>query len=149
MESVIAAGSYTSMSKRTGYGRWLNFTYTLYGGTWLTRWVTGWMWDKSVLPLQRVKTIRIAESSDMDSWEAVLRPCASFWKTLSFKKKMKWRMFLTPIPTDRYEVDGGSGPWRAMVGKRRSFGETEKMVILFKDSYKILLTFFNKDIEMF
>jgi hypothetical protein len=27
---------------------------------------------KSVLPLQRVKTIRIAESSDMDSWEALL-----------------------------------------------------------------------------
>ena len=29
-------------------------------------------WGKSVLPLQRVKTIRIAESSDMDSSEAVL-----------------------------------------------------------------------------
>ena len=27
---------------------------------------------KNVLPLQRVKSIRIAESSDMDSWEAVL-----------------------------------------------------------------------------
>jgi len=26
---------------------------------------------KSVLPLQRVKTIRIAASSDMDSWEAL------------------------------------------------------------------------------
>jgi hypothetical protein len=33
--------------------------------------------------------------------------------------------------------------------ERRSFGEKDKMVILFKDSYKILLTFFNKDIEMF
>ena len=28
-------------------------------------------------------------------------------------------------------------------------GETDKMVILLKDSPKILLTFFNKDIEMF
>jgi hypothetical protein len=36
------------------------------------------------------KTIRIAESSDMDNWETVLRPCASFFlkkKTLSFKEK--------------------------------------------------------------
>ena len=45
---------------------------------------------KSVLPLQSVKTIRIAESSDMDSWEAVLRLCASFTKFPSFKKKRKW-----------------------------------------------------------
>ena len=56
------------------------------------------------------KTIRIAESSDMDNWETVLRPCASFKKVLSFfffkKRKMKWRLFPTPIPTDRYEVVG-------------------------------------------
>jgi hypothetical protein len=36
-----------------------------------------------------------------------------------------------------------------MVGKRRSFGETDKTGDFFKDSYKTLLTFFNKDIEMF
>ena len=65
------------------------------------------MWAKSVLPLQSVKTIRIAESSDMDNWETVLRPCASFKKALSFfKRKMEWRMFPTPIPADRYEVVG-------------------------------------------
>ena len=34
---------------------------------------------KSVLPLQRVKTIRIAESSDMDSWEAVLDHVLKFY----------------------------------------------------------------------
>ena len=33
--------------------------------------------------------------------------------------------------------------------KRRSFGETDKNGDFFKDSYKTLLTFFNKDIEMF
>ena len=52
------------------------------------------------------KTIRIAESSDMDNWETVLRPCASFKKGFEFLKKMEWRMFPTPIPTDRYEVVG-------------------------------------------
>ena len=31
------------------------------------------------------KTIRIAESSDMDSWEAVLGLCASFGKDLRFE----------------------------------------------------------------
>ena len=94
-----------------------------------------------------IKTIRIAESSDMDSWEALLRPRASFGKDLSFKKKMKWRMFLTPIPTDRYEVVGDHEPWRVMVWKRRSFGETDKMVI-FREKclLKRLLTFFNKDV---
>ena len=58
-------------------------------------------------------------------------------------------MFHTPIPTDRYEVVGGHEPWRVMVRKRRSFGETNKMGHYIKSSYKILLTFFNKDIEMF
>ena len=54
------------------------------------------------------KTIRIAESSDMDNWETVLRPCASFKKGFEFflKRKMKWRLFPTPIPMDRYEVVG-------------------------------------------
>jgi len=30
-----------------------------------------------------------------------------FVKFLSFKKKIKWRMFYTPIPKDRYAVVGG------------------------------------------
>ena len=60
-------------------------------------------------------------------------------------------MFPTPIPTDRYEVVG----WKwTMTGyvlgeKRGSFGKTDENGDFFKDSYKTLLTFFNKDIEMF
>ena len=79
------------------------------------------MWAKSVLPLQRVKPIRIAESSDMDSWEAVLRLCASFIKELSFKRKMKWRMFYTPIPTDRYEVVGDKWTMTGYGRKKEEF----------------------------
>ena len=33
--------------------------------------------------------------------------------------------------------------------EKKGFGETKEMVISFKNSYKTLLTFFNKDIEMF
>ena len=43
------------------------------------------------------------------------------------------------------EVDH-DGLWS---GKRRSFGKTDEKGDFFKDSYKALLTFFNKDIEMF
>jgi hypothetical protein len=35
------------------------------------------VWEKSATSAEG-KTIRIAESSDMDSWEELLRPCASF-----------------------------------------------------------------------
>ena len=34
-------------------------------------------------------------------------------------------------------------------GERRSFGKTDENGDFFKNSYKTLLTFFNKDIEMF
>ena len=37
-------------------------------------------------------------------------------------------------------------PWS---GKRKGFGEADKMVVSLKSDYKTLLTFFNKDIEMF
>ena len=43
------------------------------------------------------------------------------------------------------EVDH-DGLWPETKG---SFGETDKMVISLKSDYKTLLTFFNKDIEMF
>ena len=33
--------------------------------------------------------------------------------------------------------------------KQEEFWRTNEMVVSFKDSYKTLLTFFNKDIEMF
>ena len=33
--------------------------------------------------------------------------------------------------------------------KKEEFWRTNEMVVSFKDSYKTLLTFFNKDIEMF
>ena len=53
------------------------------------------MWEKRATSAEGNKTIRIAESSDMDSWEAVLRPCARFYKTLSFEKKIKWKKLHT------------------------------------------------------
>ena len=67
----VAVGSYTSMTKGQAM---------VNGSTSLTPCMAGRGrhdelpdgWGKSVLPLQRVKTIRIAESSDMDSWEALL-----------------------------------------------------------------------------
>ena len=55
---------------------------------------------------------------------------------------------VVPIPMDRYEVVDGKWTMVAIVGKGGVFGETDKMMILFKDGYKTLLTFFNKDIEM-
>ena len=62
------------------------------------------MWEKRATSAEG-KTIRIAESSDMDSWEAVLRPCASFAKFWDLK--IKWRCFTyATIPTGRYEVAG-------------------------------------------
>ena len=47
------------------------------------------MWEKRATSAEG-KTIRIAESSDMDSWEELLRPCASFtkfwvWKEIEVK----------------------------------------------------------------
>ena len=46
------------------------------------------MWEKRATSAEG-KTIRIAESSDMDSWEAVLRPCAKV-----FPKMCKVEMLL-------------------------------------------------------
>ena len=80
MESVVAVGSYTSMSK----------------GEAMAGKPDGC--GKSVLPLQREKTIRIAESSDMDSWNELLGLMCKFYKVLSFGKKMNRRMFYATIP---------------------------------------------------
>ena len=44
------------------------------------------MWEKRATSAEGYKTIRIAESSDMDSWKAVLRPCASF-ERFEFEKE--------------------------------------------------------------
>ena len=56
------------------------------------------------------KTIRIAESSDMDSWEAVLGHVQVFGKVLEkiggLKERMKWRMFYATMPMGRHEVVG-------------------------------------------
>ena len=46
------------------------------------------MWEKRATSVEG-KTIRIAESSDMDSWKAVLRPCASFDKSVEFGKEVE------------------------------------------------------------
>ena len=61
------------------------------------------MWEKRATSAE-CKTIRIAESSVMDRWKALLQPMCKFYKVLSFKKKMKWDVFYATIPTDRYEV---------------------------------------------
>jgi len=83
LESVIRAGSYTSMSKgQATVGDSTPHTPGMAGRGWHDDLPDGC--GKSVLPLQRVKSIRIAESSDMDSWEAVLWPCASFYQVLIF-----------------------------------------------------------------
>ena len=44
------------------------------------------------------KTIRIAESSDMDSWEAVLRPCAKVLRKCASLEKVE--MCYPTIPND-------------------------------------------------
>ena len=54
---------------------------------------------------------------------------------------MKWRMFHTPIPTDWYEVAGGKWTMTGYGRKRRSFGETDKMVISLKVVIKLFLPF--------
>ena len=66
MESIIWAGSYTSMSKgQTRVGDSTSHTPGMARRGRHEELSDGC--GKSVLPLQRVKTIRIAESSDMDS----------------------------------------------------------------------------------
>ena len=93
------------------------------------------MWEKRATSAEG-KTIRIAESSDMDSWEAVLGHVQSFAKMCKFLGKDL-----------SFEREKGSGDvtqlyqmvwyelWRYLdhdetwSGKRRSFGEINKMVI--------------------
>ena len=60
------------------------------------------MWEKRATSAEG-KTIRIAESSDMDSCEELLRPCASF-TSLRFEKKME--MLYATIPRGWYEIAG-------------------------------------------
>ena len=58
-------------------------------------------------------------------------------------------MFYTPIPTDRYEVVGGKWTMTGYGRKKEEFWRNRENDDFFKNSYKTLLTFFNKDIEMF
>ena len=58
------------------------------------------MWGK-LATSPECKTIRIAESSVMDSWKALLRPMC---KVLRFEKKME--MFYATMPKGRHEVVG-------------------------------------------
>ena len=67
------------------------------------------------------KTIRIAESSDMDSWEAVLGHVQVLEKIGDLKEKMKWMMFYATMPTGRHELMEMNGPWWDMVGKKEEF----------------------------
>ena len=78
MESVIWAGSYTSMSK--GQARVDDSTSHTPGMARRGRHdeLPDGCGLKACYLCRVFKTIRIAESSDMDNWETVLRPCASF-----------------------------------------------------------------------
>lgn len=71
-----------------------------------------------------------------------------FIKGLSFEKGNEVEN-VVPVPAYRYEVVDGKWSMMDFGRKGRSFGETDKVGLLFKDSYKILLTSFNEDIEMF
>ena len=64
------------------------------------------MWEKRTTSAE-AKTIRIAESSDMDSWEELLRPCAKFWKLWNVLRKLTWKG-LFPTGTNEL-VRGGDG----------------------------------------
>jgi len=44
-----------------------------------------------------------------------------FVKFLSFKKKIKWRMFYTTIPKDRYEVVGDGVTMKGYGRKKEEF----------------------------
>ena len=60
------------------------------------------MWEKRATSAEG-KTIRIAESSDMDSWEALLDHVQKFCKDVQVlekfkKKKQKWRCGYPTIP---------------------------------------------------
>ena len=70
------------------------------------------MWEKRANSAE-CKTIRIAESSDMDSWEAVLRPCASFDKSVEFGRKLTWKGL---FPTCTNELVRGGDGFGTMVG---------------------------------
>ena len=64
------------------------------------------MWEKRTTSAEG-KTIRIAESSDMDSWEELLRPCAKFCKLWIVLRKLTWKG-LFPTCTNEL-VRGGDG----------------------------------------
>ena len=75
------------------------------------------MWEKRATSAEG-KTIRIAESSDMDSWNELLGLMCKFYKVLSFGKKMNRRMFYATIPRRWYEFAGKmSGPGGGYVQK--------------------------------
>jgi hypothetical protein len=77
--------------------------------------VTGWVWEKRTTSAEG-KTIRIAESSDMDSWKAVLRPCASFEKGVEF-----WKGYFVPVPMSWFEVATGLESGQEVVFRGKSF----------------------------
>ena len=66
------------------------------------------MWEKRTTSAEG-KTIRIAESSDMYSWEELLRPCAKFCKLWTVLRKVMWRGCFIPVPMSWYEVVMGLG----------------------------------------
>ena len=74
-----------------------------------------------MLPLQRVKTIRIAESSDMDSWEALLDHVQ---KVLLKGASLVKEEMLMPNYTKWSDMScGGKRDHDELwSGKRRSFG---------------------------
>ena len=84
------------------------------------------MWEKRATSAEG-KTIRIAESSDMDSWEAVLGHVQSFAKMYKFWKSLSKRNKSGDVVTQLYQMEWYE-LWRWLdhdeiwSGKRRSFG---------------------------
>ena len=77
--------------------------------------MTGWVWEKRTTSAE-CKTIRIAESTDVDSWKAVLRPCASFEKGVEF-----WKGYFVPVPMSWFEVATGLESGQEVVFRGKSF----------------------------
>ena len=57
----------------------------------------------------------------MDSWKAVLRPCASFEKGVEFWKEVGWKGYFVPVPMSWFEVATGLESGQEVVFRGKSF----------------------------
>ena len=80
------------------------------------------MWEKRTTSAEG-KTIRIAESSDMDSWEELLRPCAKFCKLWIVLRKLNWKGI---FPTCTNELVRGGDGFGTLIGFWSDKGRVSK-----------------------